>query len=78
MAVMAARALGLKAEESGGADSGFADDLQIPAWAKSTVRALKEAGLAEGKEGGAYVPADSTTRAEAVTLLLRMAAYKKQ
>ncbi|MFM9329937.1 S-layer homology domain-containing protein [Paenibacillus mesotrionivorans] len=77
MAVMAARALGLDAAGNG-AGSGFADDGQIPAWAKGAAAALKEAGLAQGKEGGAYAPADSTTRAEAVTLLLRMAAYKKQ
>ena len=78
MAVMAARALGLHAAADGAADSGFADDRQIPAWAKGAAKALKEAGLAEGKEGGVYAPAASTTRAEAVTLLLRMAGYKKQ
>jgi hypothetical protein len=77
MAVMAARALGLDAAGSG-TGSGFADDRQIPAWAKGASAALKEAGLAEGKEGGIYAPAASTTRAEAVTLLQRMAAYKKQ
>lgn len=70
MAVMIARALRL-----GGAQAtatGFADDTQIPSWAKAAVAALRELGTVTGRDGNNFAPHDLATRAEAVVMLLRM------
>ncbi|WP_164472857.1 S-layer homology domain-containing protein [Cohnella candidum] len=74
MAVMITKALGQSTEAT--SVTGFADDKDIPAWAKGAVAAMKELGLVEGKGSNAYAPGDQTTRAEAVTVLLKMLAYK--
>ncbi|WP_438449072.1 cadherin-like beta sandwich domain-containing protein [Gorillibacterium sp. sgz5001074] len=75
MAVMAARALGLPADAS--TATGFADDGDIPAWAKNAVASLKKLGLMTGRGGDEFAPNGETTRAEAVTVLLKIAAQKK-
>ncbi|MBB6734705.1 S-layer homology domain-containing protein [Cohnella sp. CBP 2801] len=38
--------------------------------------AMKKLGIIEGKGANRFAPGDKTTRAEAVTVLLRMLAYK--
>ncbi|WP_040712438.1 S-layer homology domain-containing protein [Paenibacillus curdlanolyticus] len=70
MAVMLAHALKL-ALKPGGA-TGFADEQAIPAWAVDAVTAIKSLGLVQGKGNNAFDPNGQTTRAEAVTVLLKL------
>lgn len=53
-------------------NSSFADYETIPAYAKGFVAAAAKSGLVQGKENNTFAPNDPTTRAEAVTLILRM------
>jgi hypothetical protein len=73
MAVMIARALGMAV----GAEirTAFADDQEIPAWAKGAVEALRQQGIIQGREGNRFSPRDTATRAEAAVILLRMMEY---
>lgn len=68
LAVIGARALELATEP--GAQSGFADREQIPAWAEPAVAAAQEAGLIQGRGNNRFAPLAHTTRAEAVTIVL--------
>lgn len=70
MAVMIARAshLALTSEKK----SMFADAEQIPMWAEASVAAAAEAGYINGRSGNRFVPFGSTTRAEAITVILRL------
>ncbi|WP_312884318.1 InlB B-repeat-containing protein [Paenibacillus xylanilyticus] len=70
MAMMVANALQLKTES--GTSSTFADDEQIPVWAKAAVAGMQNSGLLNGKGLNTFAPKDNTTRAEAVKLLLSM------
>ncbi|MFD2330820.1 InlB B-repeat-containing protein [Cohnella sp. GCM10020058] len=72
MAVMIAKAWGQSAEAA--TATGFADDKDIPAWAKGAVGAVKKLGIIEGKGANAFAPGDKATRAESVTVLLKMLA----
>ncbi|WP_139990898.1 S-layer homology domain-containing protein [Paenibacillus paridis] len=74
MTVMIAKALNLA--DGAAASSGFADDKDIPDWAKGTVAALKKLGIIEGKSANQFAPGDKMTRAEAVTVLLKMQEQK--
>ncbi|MBJ6362520.1 S-layer homology domain-containing protein [Paenibacillus sp. MAHUQ-46] len=74
MAVMVARALDQSATEA----TDFADDKDIPTWAKGAAGGLKKLGIMEGKGANQFAPGDKTTRAEAVTVLLKMLAYKNK
>nr|WP_255570685.1 S-layer homology domain-containing protein [Cohnella sp. CFH 77786] len=74
MAVMIAKALGQSVETT--TTTGFADDKDIPAWSKGAVAGLKKLGIIEGKGMDEFAPLDKTTRAEAVTVLLKMLAHK--
>ncbi|MFD0676029.1 MULTISPECIES: cadherin-like beta sandwich domain-containing protein [unclassified Paenibacillus] len=76
MAVMIANALGLVIESD--IETGFADDKDVPVWSKGAVAAMKKQKLVEGKGGNEFGPAASTTRAEAVTVLLNMLAQKSK
>ncbi|WP_052487014.1 cadherin-like beta sandwich domain-containing protein [Gordoniibacillus kamchatkensis] len=76
MAAMIAKALGQSIEEK--AVTGFADDRDIPDWAKGAVAAMKKRGVIEGKGANAFAPGDKTTRAEAVTVLQKMLAQKSK
>ncbi|WP_232016507.1 S-layer homology domain-containing protein [Paenibacillus baekrokdamisoli] len=70
MAVMIVRLLAL--DEAGEAGAiGFADDEDIPTWAKRYVWAAKQHGLVQGMGANQFAPAKSLTRAEAVVVLLR-------
>lgn len=70
MAVMIAKAMKLPIT----ADSltGFADDTDIPSWAKDAVAAVKKAGVIEGSGENRFNPREQATRAEAITVLLKM------
>ncbi|MFC5469009.1 S-layer homology domain-containing protein [Cohnella suwonensis] len=70
MAAMIAGALELPIDAN--AATGFADDKQIPKWAKGAVDAIQKQGLVKGKGSGEFDPSGKTTRAEAVTVLLNM------
>ncbi|QHT59368.1 S-layer homology domain-containing protein [Paenibacillus lycopersici] len=72
MAMMVARALNLAVETN--AAAGFADDKDIPAWAKGAAAALKRMGIIDGKGGNKFDPQAAASRAEAVTVLLQMKA----
>ncbi|NQX61615.1 S-layer homology domain-containing protein [Paenibacillus qinlingensis] len=73
MAMMIAKAMG----EQSLAESmttGFTDDMNIPAWAKASVAYVKQTGVMQGKGDDQFAPQDYATRAEAVTVLLKMLA----
>ncbi|SEM62677.1 The GLUG motif-containing protein [Paenibacillus sp. OV219] len=72
MAAMIASALGQS--NVANAVIGFADDKDIPAWAKAGVSFVKQAGIVQGKGDNRFAPQDKATRAEAVTVLLKMQA----
>ncbi|MCD9024656.1 S-layer homology domain-containing protein [Cohnella silvisoli] len=76
MAAMLANALSLSFKAN--AATSFADDKDIPAWAKGAVAAIKELGLVQGKGSNEFDPTAKTTRAEAVTVLLKMLAQKSE
>ncbi|GAA3406265.1 S-layer homology domain-containing protein [Paenibacillus hodogayensis] len=76
MAVMIAKALVLKVETNTVTD--FVDDADIPSWAKAQVAVLKNLGLISGKGSNKFAPHDKATRAEAVTILLKMIAQKSK
>lgn len=50
----------------------FSDAEQIPDWAQTYVAAAYEQNIVKGKDGNLFAPNDSTTRAEAVTLIITM------
>ncbi|RKP48890.1 S-layer homology domain-containing protein [Cohnella endophytica] len=70
MAAMIANSLHLEAASS--SETGFADDKEIPAWARSSVTAVKDGGLMQGNGKGKFAPGGMTTRAEAVTVILNL------
>lgn len=76
MAMMIADALGQPIDEA--VATGFTDDKVIPEWVKSAVAAIKKLGIITGKGMNKFAPDDQTTRAEAVTVLLRMMEQKSK
>ncbi len=74
MAVMIARALGLPTDA--GLHAAFADDADVPAWAKSAVASVHRQGIVVGRGGNRFVPVGAATRAEAALMLLRAAEKK--
>jgi hypothetical protein len=54
------------------APSAFADSADIPEWASAAISWAADMGIAEGRGANRFEPNASATRAEAVTLLLRM------
>lgn len=70
MAVMIARMMQLPMV--GGTTTDFADDEDIPKWAKEAVEAIRKLGIVSGRGGDRFVPNDTATRAEATIMLLRM------
>uniref|UniRef100_UPI00388DB534 S-layer homology domain-containing protein n=1 Tax=Arcticibacter sp. TaxID=1872630 RepID=UPI00388DB534 len=76
MAVMIAKALSLKVD--GIAVTTFADDAEIPSWAKGQVAALQKLAIISGKSQNAFAPKDQATRAEAVTMLLNLMAQESK
>lgn|GEM_PF-2620320 len=74
MVKMLANALGLSGDKN--AATGFTDDESIPAWARGAVAAIKKLGVVQGKGSNEFDPAAGTTRAEAITVLMRLSAHK--
>jgi L-asparaginase len=72
MAVIIAKAM--KYDVQAGSTTGFKDDTKIPKWAKGSVKATKDHAIISGRSGGVFVPNDPATRAEAVTILLKLPA----
>ena len=70
MAAMLARALKTPLEAN--AQTGFADNEDIPNWARGAVEAIRRLGIIGGRGGNQFVPNDTATRSEAVVKLLRM------
>ncbi|WP_053372798.1 NEAT domain-containing protein [Paenibacillus sp. FJAT-27812] len=70
LAVIIARAAKLKISED--AVLSFDDADQFPAWAKKEAAAAIQAGLIQGKGNNKFDPNASATRAEALTLILRV------
>ncbi|MEK5257516.1 glycosyl hydrolase 53 family protein [Paenibacillus sp. FSL F4-0125] len=70
LAVMIARAAG--GDLTSAASTGFADDSQIPAWAKDAVAAVKKSGIVSGRNGNVFAPNETATRAEAVTIIMNL------
>ncbi|OUS76049.1 hypothetical protein B1748_14660 [Paenibacillus sp. MY03] len=77
LAVILARALGPDAPNADSA-SGYADEATIPAWARPAARLLKELGIMNGRTGNLFAPLDQVTRAEAVTVILRLVRYLEE
>ncbi|WP_127579697.1 S-layer homology domain-containing protein [Paenibacillus koleovorans] len=50
----------------------FADVADIPSWSRPNVAAGAKAGLIDGKDNGLFAPNEHTTRAEAITIILRL------
>ncbi|WP_068646726.1 glycosyl hydrolase 53 family protein [Paenibacillus antarcticus] len=78
MAVMLAHALGHSIEAN--ATIGFADDNDIPAWAKGSVAIVKQSGIVQGKNNNnnKFLPQEHATRAEAVTVMLNLLAQESK
>ncbi|OPH47399.1 hypothetical protein BC351_40045 [Paenibacillus ferrarius] len=76
IAAMITAALGKSSQAN--AATGFADDKDIPTWAKASVAYVKQAGIVQGKGDNQFAPLDNVTRAEAVTVLLNMLAQKSK
>ncbi len=74
MAVILAKALGESTEAK--LTTSFADDKDIPAWAKASVDVVKQVGMVQGKGDNEFAPQDSATRSEAVTVLLKLLAQR--
>lgn len=68
MAVMIARAFNLAVDSEAG--TSFADDAEIPAWAKGAAEAAKERGIVQGRGENRFAPKEASTRAEAITVIL--------
>ncbi|RAV19465.1 S-layer homology domain-containing protein [Paenibacillus contaminans] len=69
MVVMMARAMKWEIEQGG---TSFADDADIPDWARGYVHGAVQRNLVHGREGNRFSPMDPATRVEATTLLLRL------
>ncbi|MDF2648801.1 MAG: pknD 3 [Paenibacillus sp.] len=69
---MIAKSLKLSIEVN--AATGFADDKNIPSWVKGVAAAIKKVCIMEGTGANQFNSDARATRAEAVTILLRMLA----
>ncbi|MFC4306764.1 GLUG motif-containing protein [Cohnella boryungensis] len=70
IAMIVANVLGLSLET--GSSTGFADDSNLPGWAKGAIAAIHAKDIMKGKPSGEFDPAAKATRAEAVTVLLKL------
>lgn len=59
-------------EKTDGAPKHFADEGSISDWAKDSVLRMSACGLIEGKGNNRFIPHETSTRAEAATVLLRL------
>ena len=70
LAVLITRLLGITEQEP---DATYTDVANAPAWSKGAIGAMIETGIMSGKSAGQFSPLTSTTRAEAVVILDRIA-----
>ncbi|GGF88446.1 hypothetical protein GCM10010912_37110 [Paenibacillus albidus] len=70
IAVIAARAARLTLE--GQQQPDFTDSNSIPVWARSELAAVVRAKLMQGKDGNRFDPLANATRAEVITLVIRL------
>jgi hypothetical protein len=68
MVTMIANALGIAKSTTA---TGFADDSEIPAWARAAVAATQENNIVQGVNGNKFAPTQTATRAEAAVVLLK-------
>ncbi|MFC4301983.1 invasin domain 3-containing protein [Cohnella boryungensis] len=64
------RALGLT--QAADSPTKFADDKEIPAWARPFVVLASDLGIVQGRKANLFVPNGTATRAEAIVLIQRM------
>jgi len=62
----------LKQVEAVENDISFVDREQIPIWARTAVAQTVQAGIINGKSGNVFAPQDQATRAEAVTIIIKL------
>jgi len=74
MAVMLVKALRLTVAPD--ATTGFEDDRDIPEWAKGAVETIYAQGIVSGRSGNKYAPKQDMTRAEALTVIMRILEYQ--
>lgn len=74
LAVMIARAVGATSKQT--TSTGFVDDSEIPAWAKSAISSMKELGIISGRGDNSFAPQATATRAEAITLVMNLLQLK--
>ncbi|MDR0268193.1 S-layer homology domain-containing protein [Paenibacillus sp.] len=70
MATMAIRSLNLAEAVKNSDQPSFADNNQIPAWAKPYAAAVEQKGIMKGRSGNMFAPGAHATRAEAVVVIL--------
>ncbi|ACS99750.1 asparaginase domain-containing protein [Paenibacillus sp. JDR-2] len=70
MVVMIAKALKLTIAEE--AVTSFSDNADIPAWARGAVKAVADKGIIQGRLNNRFVPAGTATRAEAITVIMKL------
>ncbi|PQP84142.1 hypothetical protein C0Q44_05975 [Paenibacillus sp. PCH8] len=70
MAAMIARVYGSGLATVDSTD--FADDNDIPTWAKPAIQAVKEAGITQGIGNNLFAPHATASRAEAITMILNL------
>jgi|GEM_PF-582880 len=72
MVTLIVKALKLSGSTEDGDETAFADDDDIPIWAKSSITIAVQHGIVKGKGNNLFDPNATATRAEAITMLLRM------
>jgi len=77
MAKMIAVSIG-QAIELHANETDFADNEDIPVWAKGSIAYLKDEGIMQGMGNNVFAPQDHATRAEAVEVLLNMLAFARK
>ncbi|MBR1968993.1 MAG: S-layer homology domain-containing protein [Clostridia bacterium] len=75
VAVILSRAIAEKLGENAGAGKSFADDGEIPEYAKEAVEMVSSCGLFVGDDAGKFNPANGLSRAEAAALISRLLAF---
>ncbi|MCR2807975.1 S-layer homology domain-containing protein [Paenibacillus soyae] len=70
--VMLMRVLGYEDKMASNPPLAYEDADQVPEWAYPAVAAASDMGIVKGRDNNKFAPGDYTTRAEAVTLILRI------
>ncbi|MGO4110994.1 asparaginase domain-containing protein [Paenibacillus sp. YAF4_2] len=70
MVVMIAKAM--KLPLTANAVTSFSDNEEIPVWARGAVKAVADKGLIQGRLNNRFVPEGTATRAEAVTVIIKL------